>query len=159
MSGSINNDRIANGRKKVFLATQKLELLLPNGKSDGFLEKDDAVYVVKRVKIKGVSYLKFRVIKFANSKKEPQVYTAERKYFKRYVETKSNIDGDSAADTNSAIAPSKVNYKVPTITALSGGVLGYLLAKKYDKNLLIFGFGGVVIGALVGVFITKYKTK
>jgi hypothetical protein len=158
MSDSINNDKIINGRKKVFLATQKLELLLPNGKSDGFLEKDDAVYVVKRVKIKGVSYLKFRVIKFANSKKEPQVYTAERKYFKRYVETKSNIDGDSS-DTNSAIAPSKVNYKVPTITALSGGVLGYLLAKKYDKNLLVFGFGGVVIGALVGVFITKYKTK
>lgn len=151
MSNSSNNEVIKRGRRKVFSATEKLELLLPNGKSDGFLEKGDAIYVVKGVKIKGVRYLKFRVIKFADSKKENVVYTAERKYFEPYFEKKSNIEGEKASN--------KRKYIVPSITALSGGVLGYLIAKKYNKNLLAFGFGGVIIGSLFGVFLLKYNKK
>ena len=88
---SDTNEVIKRGRRKVFSANQKLELLLPNGDSDGFLEEGDAVYVVKGIKIKDVRYLKFRVIKFADSKKENQVYTSERKYFSPYFEKKSNV--------------------------------------------------------------------
>jgi hypothetical protein len=153
---SDTNEVIKRGRRKVFSANQKLELLLPNGDSDGFLEEGDAVYVVKGVKIKGVRYLKFRVIKFADSKKENQVYASERKYFKPYFEKKSNIEG---GETNSNTNNLKKNYLVPSITALSGAVLGYLYAKKYNKNLLAFGFGGIVVGSLVGVFLLKYKDK
>lgn len=153
---SDTNETIKRGRRKVFSATEKLELLLPNGDSDGFLEEGDAVYVVKGVKIKGIRYLKFRVIKFANSKKENQVYTSERKYFKPYFEKKSNVGGEEQ-QTNSNLV--KKNYVVPSITALSGAVLGYLYAKKYNKNLLAFGFGGIVVGSLVGVFLLKYKNK
>jgi hypothetical protein len=154
---SDTNEVIKRGRRKVFSATEKLELLLPNGDSDGFLEQGDAIYVVKGIKIKGVRYLKFRVIKFANSKKENQVYTSERKYFKPYFEKKSNIEGE---ETNSNTLNSKKNnYLVPSITALSGAVLGYLYAKKYNKNLLAFGFGGIVVGSLIGVFLLKYKDK
>jgi uncharacterized Zn ribbon protein len=153
---SDTNEVIKRGRRKVFSANQKLELLLPNGDSDGFLEEGDAVYVVKGVKIKGVRYLKFRVIKFADSKKENQVYASERKYFKPYFEKKSNIEGE---ETNSNTNNLKKNYLVPSITALSGAVLGYLYAKKYNKNLLAFGFGGIVVGSLVGVFLLKYKNK
>jgi uncharacterized Zn ribbon protein len=153
---SDTNEVIKRGRRKVFSANQKLELLLPNGDSDGFLEEGDAVYVVKGVKIKGVRYLKFRVIKFADSKKENQVYASERKYFKPYFEKKSNIEGE---ETNSNTNNLKKNYLVPSITALSGAVLGYLYAKKYNKNLLAFGFGGIVVGSLVGVFLLKYKDK
>jgi hypothetical protein len=151
---SDTNEIIKRGRRKVFSSTQKLELLLPNGDSDGFLEEGDAIYVVKGIKIKGVRYLKFRVIKFADSKKENQVYTSERKYFKPYFEKKSNIEGEENKNTNL-----KKNYLVPTITALSGAVLGYLYAKKYNKNLLSFGFGGIVAGSLIGVFLLKYKNK
>jgi hypothetical protein len=151
---SDTNEIIKRGRRKVFSSTQKLELLLPNGDSDGFLEEGDAIYVVKGIKIKGVRYLKFRVIKFADSKKENQVYTSERKYFKPYFEKKSNIEGEENKNTNL-----KKNYLVPTITALSGAVLGYLYAKKYNKNLLAFGFGGIVVGSLIGVFLLKYKNK
>ena len=150
------SDTIKRGRRKVFSSTEKLELLLPNGDSDGFLEQGDAVYVVKGIKIKDVRYLKFRVIKFADSKKENQVYTSERKYFKPYFEKKSNIEGD---ETNSNTNNLKKNYLVPSITALSGAVLGYLYAKKYNKNLLAFGFGGIVVGSLIGVFLLKYKDK
>jgi hypothetical protein len=150
---SDTNEVIKRGRRKVFSANQKLELLLPNGDSDGFLEEGDAVYVVKGIKIKDVRYLKFRVIKFADSKKENQVYTSERKYFSPYFEKKSNVGGE---ETNSN---KKNNYIVPSITALSGAVLGYLYAKKYNKNLLAFGFGGIVVGSLIGVFLLKYKDK
>lgn len=151
---SDTNEIIKRGRRKVFSSTEKLELLLPNGDSDGFLEQGDAVYVVKGIKIKDVRYLKFRVIKFADSKKENQVYTSERKYFKPYFEKKSNVGGE---ETNSNTK--KNNYIVPSITALSGAVLGYLYAKKYNKNLLAFGFGGIVVGSLIGVFLLKYKDK
>ena len=150
---SDTNEVIKRGRRKVFSANQKLELLLPNGDSDGFLEEGDAVYVVKGIKIKDVRYLKFRVIKFADSKKENQVYTSERKYFKPYFEKKSNLGGEEANSNK------KNNYIVPSITALSGAVLGYLYAKKYNKNLLAFGFGGIVVGSLIGVFLLKYKDK
>jgi hypothetical protein len=153
---SDTNEVIKRGRRKVFSANQKLELLLPNGDSDGFLEEGDAVYVVKGIKIKDVRYLKFRVIKFADSKKENQVYTSERKYFKPYFEKKSNLGGE---ETNSNNFTKKNNYIVPSITALSGAVLGYLYAKKYNKNLLAFGFGGIVVGSLIGVFLLKYKDK
>ena len=153
---SDTSEVIKRGRRKVFSANQKLELLLPNGDSDGFLEEGDAVYVVKGVKIKGIRYLKFRVIKFADSKKENQVYTSERKYFKPYFEKKSNIEGE---ETNSNTNNLKKNYLVPSITALSGAVLGYLYAKKYNKNLLAFGFGGIVVGSLIVVFLLKYKDK
>ena len=153
---SDTNEVIKRGRRKVFSANQKLELLLPNGDSDGFLEEGDAVYVVKGIKIKDVRYLKFRVIKFADSKKENQVYTSERKYFKPYFEKKSNLGGEQ---TNSNNFTKKNNYIVPSITALSGAVLGYLYAKKFNKNLLAFGFGGIVVGSLIGVFLLKYKDK
>ena len=49
---SDTNEVIKRGRRKVFAATEKLELLLPNGDSDGFLEQGDAIYVVKGVKIR-----------------------------------------------------------------------------------------------------------
>jgi len=154
---SDTNEVIKRGRRKVFAATEKLELLLPNGDSDGFLEQGDAIYVVKGVKIKDVRYLKFRVIKFADSKKENQVYTSERKYFKPYFEKKSNVDGD---ESESVIkSKNEINYKVPAITALSGGLLGYLFAKKYNKNLIALGLGGAIVGSLIGVFIIKYKQK
>lgn len=144
-----NSETIQRGRKKVFSATQKLELLLPNGKSDGFLEEDDAIYVVKAVKIKGIRYLKFKVIKFADSKKENKIYTAERKYFKPYFDKKSNIEGEKT----------KKNYVVPVLTALSGGVLGYLFAKKYNKSILALGLGGMILGSLVGIYLLKQKEK
>ena len=80
-----DNEVIRKGRKKVYEVVKKLELLLPNGNTDGVLNEGDAIYVIQKVKKGNQIIYRFRVIKFADSKKENQVYTSERKYFKPYL--------------------------------------------------------------------------
>lgn len=150
-SNYTDNDTIQKGRKKVFASKQKLELLLPNGKKDGELEVGDLVYVVQKIKRAKKDTIRFRVIKFAESPKEKTIYSSELKYFSPYYEEQANAEGEVAD------VPKKSNYKVPVITTLAGGVLGYLMAQRFNKNKMIFGIGGVALGLAVGIFLIKNK--
>jgi len=146
-----DNETIQRGRKKVYSATEKLELLLPNRKSDGFLEVGDLIYVAQRIKGKDNNItFRFRVMKFADTKKAGTIYSADKKYFKQYFEKKSQAEGD---ETESK----KPNYIVPAITSLGGAGLAYMIGKKYQKNAVMYGVGGLAIGLAIGIFLLNKK--
>lgn len=148
-SNFADNEVIRRGRKKVFQAIAKLELLLPNKNSDGILEKGDLVYVVQKVKKGNKIIYRFRVIKFADTKKEEKIYSAEKKYFKQYFDKKSGFEGEEEKN--------KSNFIIPTITGIGGGILGYLISEKFQKNKFAFAFGGLALGLGIGIFILKNK--
>jgi hypothetical protein len=141
------------GRNRVYVAKEKLELLRPNSKSDGFLEKDDAIYVIKRFKIDDKSYFQFRVIKFFETKNETNTYTSEIKYFKKMFPKieKSSITGETENSN-------KKNYKVPILTTLGGGALGYLFGNKFGGTIKWI-IGGMIIGGAVGIYLIKNKDE
>jgi hypothetical protein len=147
-SNFADNEVIQRGRRKVYQTTDNIELVLPNGKKDGFLKKGEVVYVVKKVR-KGDSIIyRFTVIKFADTKRMSRVYSAEKKFFAPYFDKTSSFLGKN---------DDKKKYIIPAITGLGGGILGYLIAQRYQKNSLAFGFGGLAIGLAVGIFILKTK--
>ena len=123
-SNFADSEVINRGRKKVFQAVEKLELLLPNNKSDGFLEEGDAVYVIQKVKKGNEIIYRFRVIKFADTIKQQKVYSAEKKYFKPHFEKTSAVIGDKKNN----------GFIIPTITGIGIGVLGYFIAERFQKN-------------------------
>ena len=104
-----DNEVIRKGRKKVYEVVKKLELLLPNGNTDGVLNEGDAIYVIQKVKKGNQIIYRFRVIKFANTNKEQKIYSGAKENFKQYFEKNSSIEGDE-----------KNNYTIPSITGLGG---------------------------------------
>ena len=157
-SDDSNNDVLQKGRKKVYSAKEKLELTLPNGDVDGVLEEGDLVYIVQRYKVNDADAFRFMVMKFADSKKQSSIYSADKKHFTPHFDKKSNVEGDVKAVSDEP-KDEKVNYIVPAITGFSAGAFSYLLAKKHGKNPIYFGIGGLVLGIAVGVFILKSKKE
>ena len=145
------------GKKRVYVATEKLELLC-KGVNDGFLEEGDAVYVLKRYKIDDKSYFDFRVIKFFETDKELNTYTCEVKYFRKMFnhkpEKKSSVEGDVKSDSVKDNKP--INYKVPALTTIGGATLGYLIGKKFG-GATKWTLGGLIVGLSVGVFLINKK--
>jgi hypothetical protein len=141
-----DNEVIRRGRKKVYEVVKKLELLLPNGNTDGVLNEGDAVYVIQKVKKGNQIIYRFRVIKFANTNKEQKIYSGAKENFKQYFEKNSSIEGDE-----------KNNYTIPSITGLGGGVLGYFVAERFGKSKIMYSLGGLLLGVTVGLFILKSK--
>lgn len=160
-----NSEAVQKGRKKVYSANEKLELILPNGDKDGFLEKGDLIYVVTKKEGEGDNSLQFRVIKFGETKKEANVYFGSEEYFTPYYENNETdnsskvIDFSKSKNANKEDIKSAVksNYTVPTITGIGGGVFGYMYANKYQKNKLMFALGGLAVGLAVGIFIIYNK--
>ena len=154
---NFDSDVISNGRKKVYTATESLELILPNSKSDGILEEGDLIYVVEKPTIEGKDYFRFRVMKFADSENESKVYTAENQYFKPYFENKSNVNTKAEAENKKENKKSK--YVVPALTSVGGGVIFYFISKKFQKSIVNYTVAGLVLGAAVGYFLLKNKEK
>jgi hypothetical protein len=141
-----DNEVIRKGRKKVYEVVKKLELLLPNGNTDGVLDEGDAVYVIQKVKKGNQIIYRFRVIKFANTNKEQKIYSGAKENFKQYFEKNSSIEGDK-----------KNNYTIPSITGLGGGILAYFVAERFGKSKIMYSLGGLLLGVTVGLFILKSK--
>jgi hypothetical protein len=141
-----DNEVIRRGRKKVYEVVKKLELLLPNGNTDGVLDEGDAVYVIQKVKKGNQIIYRFRVIKFANTNKEQKIYSGAKENFKQYFEKNSSIEGDK-----------KNNYTIPSITGLGGGILAYFVAERFGKSKIMYSLGGLLLGVTVGLFILKSK--
>jgi hypothetical protein len=141
-----DNEVIRKGRKKVYEVVKKLELLLPNGNTDGVLNEGDAIYVIQKVKKGNQIIYRFRVIKFANTNKEQKIYSGAKENFKQYFEKTSSIEGDK-----------KNNYTIPSITGLGGGILAYFVAERFGKNKIMYSLGGLLLGVTVGLFILKSK--
>lgn len=161
------------GRNRVYVANQKLELLC-NGNNDGFLDKGDSIYVLKRYRIDDKSYFDFRVIKFFETSKETNTYTCEVKYFDKMfdknnnvkvMENQNSVEGDTVVD--STITETKetketktkdkpINYKVPFISMVGGASIGYLIGKKYGDSTK-WTIGGLIAGLAVGIFLIRKK--
>jgi len=150
-----DDEVMQRGRKKIFSTKEKLELVLPSGKRDGFLEKDDLIYLVKKAKINKKDAVQFRVIKFAESPKEATIYSAEEKYFEPYVEHKAGVDGEPDKTEKKSNEKKEINYTIPVVTGIAGGVVAFMIAKKYNKSALKIGVIGALIGVGVGIFIIK----
>ena len=151
MSENKNNDSIQKGRKKVFSVVESLEVMNPNGESDGVLDVGDLIYVAQSYKVQGKDAFRFRVMDFEGTKNASTIYSAEKKYFKPYYEEATNKVAEDVEAENK-----KPNMIVPTITAFAGGFIAYKLAEKYMKNKAIYTLGGLGIGIAVGVFLLKY---
>jgi hypothetical protein len=165
MDFNSNSEAVQRGRKKVYSANEKLELILPNGDKDGFLEKGDLIYVVTKKEGEGDNSLQFRVIKFGETKKEANVYFGSEEYFTPYYENEETASNVKVVDFSKAKtynkedvkSTTKSNYTVPSVTGIGGGIFGYMYANKYQKNKLMFALGGLAIGLAVGVFIVYNK--
>lgn len=142
-----DNEVIRRGRKKVYEIVKKLELLLPNGNTDGVLNEGDLVYVIQKIKKGNKIIYRFRVIKFAGTNNEQKIYSGEKENFKQYFEKTSSIEGN------------KKNYTIPSITGLGGGVLSYFIAERFGKNKIMYSLGGLLLGVTIGMFILKYKNE
>lgn len=138
---------LIEGRKKIYSTQVPMKLILPDGKDDGILEKDDLVYVVQKIKKDGSENFRFMVMKFADTDKQKKLYFGDSKFFKRYYDETSNIEGEEKPKNN----------KVPLVTGLAGGVIGYIMAKNFQKNQLLFTIGGIILGGLAGNLIIKMK--
>lgn len=156
---------ITEGRRKIYEATQALKLLLPNGKDDGVLDIGDLVYVAKKSKKDNKENYHFMVLKFSNTDKQKTIYTSDSDFFKKHIEDKNSVDGETTSESKSKTdsikeTEKKKNYTVPVISSLGFGFVGYLLAKKYAQNSMVFGIGGMVLGAILGHYIAnKGMTK
>ncbi len=158
------NSALDTGRKKVYTLKQgNIELLNPKtGKSVGFLEKDDLVYKVNVVEEEnGEKMLVFRVIKYAGKKHQNTLFKANKDLFTRHYSDedikKSSADGGTTTTENEE---KEMNFGVPVVSGLGVGVISFLLAKKYGKNVWLYGIGGLALGALAGhLIINKGLTK
>ena len=147
-----NSDLIQRGRKKVYSAIQNMELLLPDGKNDGVLEKNDVVYVVQQIKNNGKDLFRFRVMKFFETDKESKIYYGDKKFFQPYFEINSNIEGE---DKEKDEEKTDSSIKAIIATALGLGVAGYFIAQRFNKNKIYFTLGAIVLGGLLGKTISK----
>lgn len=152
------------GRKKVYkLKDGNIELLSPkDGSMVGFLEKGELIYKVNIVDENGEKMFVFRVMKYAGKKHQNTLFKAKKDLFEKYytedADGKSNIDGDKTPVDKSG--DKKMNFGVPVVVGLGLGVLGYLIAKKYNKNVWLFGISGLAIGGTLGhIVVNKGLTK
>lgn len=141
---------IIEGRKKIYSTVTPMKLLLPDGTNDGVLEKGDLIYVAQKINKDGKDLFRFRVLNFAKTKKENNIYFGDSQFFNRYYDEKSNVIGEEVVKEEK-----KPNYIVPAITGIGLGFIGYSLSKKYNKNMLIFSIGGIILGATIGNLIAN----
>lgn len=192
---NMDGDVKREGRKKVYTVVQPLELTLPDGSSDGTLDVGDLIYVIKKITLDGVKGFRFRAMKFMDSDKESNQYTAERSYFTRYFNDNgdeikkgdnSSSDGDnqnqdnnnsddnnsndnnsnddnsqssSKSDSSNKPKGKKSQYVIPLTTAIAGGFVGNVIGNKFQKNAIVWGIGGLVVGWGVGMIIIKYNEQ
>lgn len=159
------NKRKNDLKKNVFQAKEKLELFDKNGGRDGLLEKDDAIFVLKNSVINGKDCFTFRVIKYFETPKEFSNYTCESEFFRPYEET-SGVDDQpettlNQPETQNTNQPKqqKTDYSVPALIGGGFGVFGFFMAKRFNKNKLLFASAGLIGGALLGFAILKYNKK
>ena len=142
---------IKEGKRKIYATITPMKLVLPNGKEDGVLEKDDLIYVVKKVDKKDTENYAFTVLKFADTDKEKTIYFGSPDFFKRYYDDQSNIVGEE----NKEQTKQKKNIIVPAIVGLGLGYVGYSIAKRFMLNAVLLGIGGIVLGSITGHLISK----
>lgn len=142
---------IKEGKRKIYATITPMKLVLPNGKEDGVLEKDDLIYVVKKVDKKDTENYAFTVLKFADTDKEKTIYFGSPDFFKRYYDDQSNIVGEE----NKEQTKEKKNIIVPAIVGLGLGYVGYSIAKRFMLNAVLLGIGGIVLGSIAGHLISK----
>lgn len=142
---------IKEGKRKIYATITPMKLVLPNGKEDGVLEKDDLIYVVKKVDKKDTENYAFTVLKFADTDKEKTIYFGSPDFFKRYYDDQSNIIGEE----NKEQTKEKKNIIVPAIVGLGLGYVGYSIAKRFMLNAVLLGIGGIVLGSIAGHLISK----
>lgn len=141
---------IIEGRKKIYATETPMKLLLPNGNDDGILDKDDLIYVVQKMNKGDKEYFRFMVLKFAETDKQKNIYMGDSNFFRRHFDDKSNVVGEENNDDKE-----KINYKIPIIVGVGIGTIGYLMAKYFNKNVLAYTLGGLVIGGLAGHYISN----
>jgi hypothetical protein len=130
-----------------------MKLVLPNGKEDGVLEKDDLIYVVRKVDKNDTENYAFTVLKFADTDKEKTIYFGSPDFFKRYYDDQSNIVGEETETKE------KKNIIVPAIVGLGLGYVSYSIAKRFMLNAVLLGIGGVVLGSIAGHLISNKNGK
>ena len=145
-----DGSNIIEGRRKIYATEIPMKLLLPNGNDDGILEKDDLIYVVQKINNNGKENFRFMVLKFAETDKQKNIYLGDSNFFRKYFDEKSNVVGEESGDDKE-----KVNYKIPIVVGAGIGTIGYLMAKYFNKNVLAFTLGGLLIGGLAGHYISN----
>ena len=141
---------VIEGRRKIYSTQTPMKLLLPDGKDDGVLDKDDLIYVAQKITKDGKDIFRFMVLKFAETDKGKKIYCGDAQFFNRYYDENSNVVGEEVVKEEK-----KTNYIVPAITGIGLGTIAYLLAKKFQKNAIVIGLSGTLIGALVGHYIAN----
>jgi hypothetical protein len=146
---------IKEGKRKIYATITPMKLVLPNGKEDGVLEKDDLIYVVKKVDKNDAENYAFTVLKFADTDKEKTIYFGSPDFFKRYYDDQSSIVGEE----NKEQTKEKKNIIVPAIVGLGLGYVGYSIAKRFMLNAVLLGIGGIVLGSIAGHLISNKNGK
>jgi hypothetical protein len=146
---------IKEGKRKIYATITPMKLVLPNGKEDGVLEKDDLIYVVKKVDKNDAENYAFTVLKFADTDKEKTIYFGSPDFFKRYYDDQSSIVGEE----NKEQTKEKKNIIVPAIVGLGLGYVGYSIAKRFMLNAVLLGIGGIVVGSIAGHLISNKNGK
>jgi hypothetical protein len=146
---------IKEGKRKIYATITPMKLFLPNGKEDGVLEKDDLIYVVKKVDKNDTENYAFTVLKFADTDKEKTIYFGSPDFFKRYYDDQSSIIGEE----NKEQTKEKKNIIVPAIVGLGLGYVGYSIAKRFMLNAVLLGIGGIVLGSIAGHLISNKNGK
>jgi hypothetical protein len=144
---------IKEGKRKIYATVTPMKLVLPNGKEDGVLEKDDLIYVVRKVDKNDTENYAFTVLKFADTDKEKTIYFGSPDFFKRYYDDQSNIVGEETETKE------KKNIIVPAIVGLGLGYVSYSIAKRFMLNAVLLGIGGVVLGSIAGHLISNKNGK
>ncbi len=146
---------IKEGKRKIYATVTPMKLVLPNGKEDGVLEKDDLIYVVRKLEKNNTENYAFTVLKFADTDKEKTIYFGSPDFFKRYYDDQSNIVGEE----NKEETKEKKNIIVPAIVGLGLGYVGYSIAKRFMLNAVLLGIGGIVLGSITGHLISNKNGK
>ena len=146
---------IKEGKRKIYATVTPMKLVLPNGKEDGVLEKDDLIYVVRKVDKNDTENYAFTVLKFADTDKEKTIYFGSPDFFKRYYDDQSSIVGEE----NKEQTKEKKNIIVPAIVGLGLGYVGYSIAKRFMLNAVLLGIGGIVLGSIAGHLISNKNGK
>lgn len=141
---------IIEGRKKIYSTVTPMKLLLPDGTDDGVLDNGDLIYVAEKINKDGKDLFRFMVLKFAETDKQKKNYFGDSQFFKRYYDEKSNVVGEEVVKDEK-----KLNYIVPAITGIGLGTASFLLAKKYQKNALLIGGCGLIVGLVIGHYIAN----
>jgi len=144
---------IKEGKRKIYATVSPMKLVLPNGKEDGVLEKDDLIYVVRKLEKNNTENYAFTVLKFADTDKEKTIYFGSPDFFKRYYDDQSNIVGEETETKE------KKNIIVPAIVGLGLGYVSYSIAKRFMLNAVLLGIGGVVLGSIAGHLISNKNGK